>query len=67
MDNIDELHHLPEGWHDGVAIAFSKAFQTVWMLMLGTSLFALISVIPVREHVLHSTLNRVKKNEPGEP
>lgn len=66
MDNIEELQHLPRGWHDGVMMSFSKAFHAVWLLILSATILGVISAIPVRQHVLHRTLNRTKLAEqPG--
>ncbi|KAI1809446.1 major facilitator superfamily transporter [Poronia punctata] len=57
-DDLDELKHLPEGWHDGVFAAFQDAFRGVWITMLGLAVLALISVSLMKQHKLHSTLTR---------
>ncbi|KAI1407018.1 MFS general substrate transporter [Hypoxylon sp. FL1857] len=57
-DDLDELKHLPEGWHDGVIASFMEAFRSVWFTMLGLSILALISVSLMKQHKLHSTLSR---------
>ncbi|KAI0129202.1 MFS general substrate transporter [Hypoxylon sp. NC0597] len=57
-DDLDELKHLPEGWHDGVIASFMEAFRSVWFTMLGLSILGLISVSLMKQHKLHSTLSR---------
>ncbi|KAI0840120.1 MFS general substrate transporter [Hypoxylon sp. FL0890] len=57
-DDLDELKHLPEGWHGGVIASFMEAFRSVWFTMLGLSILALISVSLMKQHKLHSTLSR---------
>lgn len=57
-DDLNELKHLPEGWHDGVIASFMEAFRGVWLTMLGVSTLALICVSLMRQHTLHSTLER---------
>lgn len=57
-DNLDELKHLPEGWHDGVIQSFVEAFRAVWLTLLGLGVLGLICVSLMRQHTLHSTLDR---------
>ncbi|KAI1138877.1 MFS general substrate transporter [Hypoxylon sp. FL0543] len=57
-DDLDELKHLPEGWHDGVITSFMEAFRSVWFTMLGLSILGLISVSLMKQHKLHSTISR---------
>ncbi|KAI1169237.1 major facilitator superfamily domain-containing protein [Nemania serpens] len=57
-DDLDELNHLPQGWHDGVAASFQEAFQSVWFTMLGLATLAVLSVSLMKQHKLHSTLSR---------
>ncbi|KAK1972845.1 major facilitator superfamily transporter [Colletotrichum sublineola] len=57
-DDLDELNHLPPGWKPGVVASFMEAFGSVWYTMLGLSVLALISISLMRQHVLHSTLER---------
>ncbi|KAH6893240.1 major facilitator superfamily domain-containing protein [Thelonectria olida] len=57
-DDLNELKHLPEGWHDGVIASFMEAFRGVWLTLLGISVLALIVVSFMRQHTLHSTLER---------
>lgn len=57
-DNLDELKHLPEGWNDGVIQSFVEAFRAVWLTLLGLGVLGLICVSLMRQHTLHSTLDR---------
>ncbi|WYZ38841.1 hypothetical protein EsH8_III_000755 [Colletotrichum jinshuiense] len=57
-DDLDELKNLPPGWKQGVIDSFMEAFSSVWFTMLGMSILALIFVSLMRQHVLHSTLER---------
>ncbi|OTA61226.1 MFS general substrate transporter [Hypoxylon sp. EC38] len=61
-DDLDELKHLPEGWHDGVIASFMEAFRSVWFTMLGLSILGLISVSLMKQHKLHSTLSRNERD-----
>lgn len=60
-DDLDELKHLPEGWHDGVVASFMEAFRSVWFAMLGLTILGLISVSLMKQHKLHSTLSRSER------
>ncbi|KAH7362625.1 major facilitator superfamily domain-containing protein [Plectosphaerella cucumerina] len=57
-DDLRELDHLPAEWRQGVIDAFMEAFRGVWLTMLGLSLAALVCVSLMRQHTLHSTLER---------
>ncbi|KAI1636933.1 major facilitator superfamily domain-containing protein [Biscogniauxia mediterranea] len=57
-DDLDELNHLPAGWHDGVMASFMDAFRSVWFTTVALALVALISVSLMKQHKLHSTLSR---------
>ncbi|KND93566.1 Multidrug resistance protein fnx1 [Tolypocladium ophioglossoides CBS 100239] len=57
-DDLNELKHLPEGWHDGVIDSFMEAFRGVWLTMLAIAIGALICITMMRQHTLHSTLER---------
>ncbi|KAM4065985.1 major facilitator superfamily protein [Hirsutella rhossiliensis] len=57
-DDIGELRNLPEGWYDGVVDSFIEAFRGVWLTMLGWAVLALACVSPMKQHKLHSTLDR---------
>ncbi|KAF4120849.1 Dihydrodipicolinate synthase/N-acetylneuraminate lyase [Geosmithia morbida] len=61
-DDLDELKHLPEGWHDGVVASFMEAFKGVWVFLLALSVGALFSISMIRQHTLHTTLDR-RSNE----
>lgn len=57
-DSLDRLKHLPEGWHDGVIDSFMEAFRGVWLTMLALAIGGLICVSMIKQHTLHSTLDR---------
>ena len=57
-DDLDELKHLPKGWHDGVIASFMEAFRNVWFTMLGLVILGLISISLMKQHKLHTTLSR---------
>ncbi|KAJ3564470.1 hypothetical protein NPX13_g7833 [Xylaria arbuscula] len=57
-DDIDELNHLPEGWHDGVAASIQEAFRSVWFTVVGLAAVAVITASLMKQHKLHSTLAR---------
>ncbi|KAM5342349.1 hypothetical protein ACJ41O_013315 [Fusarium nematophilum] len=57
-DDLDELRHLPEGWHDGVISSFMEAFRGVWLTLLGLSIIGLICISLMKQHTLHSTIER---------
>lgn len=57
-DDLDALKHLPTGWYDGVMDSFMAAFSTVWVTLLVMSVLGLICIACLKQHVLHSTLER---------
>ncbi|KAL2760706.1 hypothetical protein ACRALDRAFT_2024634 [Sodiomyces alcalophilus JCM 7366] len=57
-DDLDELKNLPEGWKEGVMDSFIEAFRGVWLTILGISLLALVSLSFMKQHTLHSNLER---------
>lgn len=57
-DDLDELKHLPAGWHDGVIQSFVEAFRGVWLTLLAMAVGALFFISLMRQHTLHSTLSR---------
>ncbi|ROT39257.1 major facilitator superfamily transporter [Sodiomyces alkalinus F11] len=57
-DDLDELKHLPEAWKEGVMESFIEAFRGVWLTILGVSLLTLVSLSFMKQHTLHSTLER---------
>ncbi|KAI8966121.1 MFS general substrate transporter [Daldinia sp. FL1419] len=60
-DDLDELKHLPDGWHDGVMASFMEAFRSVWLTMLGLVLLELFCISLMKQHKLHSTLSRSER------
>ncbi|OAQ95759.1 hypothetical protein LLEC1_00383 [Akanthomyces lecanii] len=57
-ESLDELQHLPPGWHDGVIQSFVDAFHSVALTMLGLALAATLTISLMREHKLHNNLSR---------
>ncbi|KAJ6438321.1 Protein SGT1 A [Purpureocillium lavendulum] len=57
-DSLDELKSLPDGWYDGVIDSFMEAFRAVWLTLLGMAVLALACISLMRQHTLHSTLER---------
>ncbi|KAK4549543.1 hypothetical protein LTR36_006540 [Oleoguttula mirabilis] len=57
-DNLDEIKHLPPGWHDGVIEAHVEALRAVWAVLLGFAVLTAIVSMFIREHKLHSNLER---------
>ena len=57
-DDLTELKHLPDGWHEGVLKSLMVAFEHVWILILAWAVLALISITPIKQHKLYSTLER---------
>ncbi|PNP84645.1 hypothetical protein FNYG_02274 [Fusarium nygamai] len=57
-DDLDEIKHLPEGWYDGVISSFVEAFRGVWLTLLAFAIIGLICISLMRQHTLHSTLER---------
>ncbi|KAI0119608.1 MFS general substrate transporter [Daldinia grandis] len=60
-DDLDELKHLPDGWHDGVIASFMEAFRSVWLTMLGLVVLELVCISFMKQHKLHSTLSRSER------
>ncbi|RBR24279.1 uncharacterized protein FIESC28_02769 [Fusarium coffeatum] len=57
-DDLTELTRLPDGWHEGVTKSLMVAFEHVWILILIWAVLALISITPIKQHKLYSTLER---------
>ncbi|KAK5136764.1 hypothetical protein LTR08_002060 [Meristemomyces frigidus] len=57
-DSIDEIQHLPPGWHDGVIDAHVEALRAVWAVLLGFAVLTAIASLFIREHKLHKNLER---------
>ncbi|RFN51767.1 multidrug resistance protein fnx1 [Fusarium flagelliforme] len=57
-DDLTELKRLPDGWHEGVIKSLMVAFEHVWILILIWAVLALISITPIKQHKLYSTLER---------
>ncbi|KAF5552438.1 multidrug resistance protein fnx1 [Fusarium mexicanum] len=57
-DDLDETKHLPEGWYDGVISSFVEAFRGVWLTLLAFAIIGLLCISLMRQHTLHSTLER---------
>jgi hypothetical protein len=57
-DDLAELHRLPSGWYEGVIKSLMVAFEHVWMLLLAWAVLALVSIAPIKQHKLYSTLER---------
>lgn len=57
-DNFDEWKRLPVGWEDGVRDGYISALHGVFTLALGIAVLALVCAAFMKQHVLHSTLNR---------
>ncbi|EEP77981.1 conserved hypothetical protein [Uncinocarpus reesii 1704] len=57
-DNLEELHRLPQAWRDKAIASYMDAFQAVWLTMAVWALLDLICVLPMKQHKLHSTLDR---------
>ncbi|KAL6924085.1 hypothetical protein FSHL1_001339 [Fusarium sambucinum] len=58
LDGLEELQHLPQGWLSGVMESFIESFRVVWVMMAGWAVLALLSISLVKEHKLHSKLDR---------
>lgn len=57
-NNIAELRHLPDGWYEGVIKSFMDAFHAVFLTLLGITVLGLVCVSLMRQHTLHSTMDR---------
>ncbi|EXA31557.1 hypothetical protein BFJ63_vAg16634 [Fusarium oxysporum f. sp. narcissi] len=58
LDGLEELKHLPEGWWQGVMTSFTESFRVVWVMMACWAVLALVSISLVKQHTLHSRLDR---------
>ncbi|KAI7191581.1 putative major facilitator superfamily transporter [Hortaea werneckii] len=57
-DSLDEISHLPPGWHDGVILSHVEALRGVWTVILGFVSLAAVASLFMREFTLHSNLER---------
>ncbi|KAM0724000.1 hypothetical protein Q7P37_000991 [Cladosporium fusiforme] len=57
-DSVDEVHRLPEGWHDGVIEAYVESFRGVWVAALGCAVCAAVASAFIKQHTLHGNLDR---------
>ncbi|KAG8352460.1 hypothetical protein FVEN_g9614 [Fusarium venenatum] len=57
-DDLTELKRLPSGWHEGAIKSLMVAFEHVWILLLAWAVLALVSITPIKQHKLYSTLER---------
>jgi hypothetical protein len=57
-NDITELKHLPEGWYEGVIKSFMDGFHAVFLTLLGMAIIGLVCISLMRQHTLHSTLER---------
>ncbi|GKU12332.1 unnamed protein product [Fusarium langsethiae] len=58
LDGLEELKRLPQDWLQGVMESFIESFRIVWVIMAVWAVLALLSISLVKEHKLHSTLDR---------
>lgn len=58
LDDLAELSNLPNGWFEGVIQSFMGAFLHVWLLMLAWGILALVFISPIKQHRLHTNLER---------
>ncbi|KAI1163019.1 major facilitator superfamily domain-containing protein [Nemania serpens] len=57
-NNIAELRRLPEEWYEGVIESFMDAFHAVFLTLLGMAVVGLVCISFMKQHTLHSTLER---------
>ncbi|PHH77532.1 hypothetical protein CDD80_509 [Ophiocordyceps camponoti-rufipedis] len=57
-NDIGQLRHVPAEWRPGVVASFSEAFRYVWLTVLAWALLAIVCVSPIKQHKLHSSLDR---------
>jgi len=62
-DNFDELKHLPHGWEDGVMASYMSALRAVFLTGLGAAVVGTVCFIFVKQHKLHSNLDRSPDEE----
>ncbi|TRX90427.1 hypothetical protein FHL15_008596 [Xylaria flabelliformis] len=60
-NDMSELQHLPEGWYEGAIQSFMEAFHAVFMTMLAMSIIALVYISLMKQHTLHSTMERDRR------
>ncbi|KAK5695579.1 hypothetical protein LTR17_024565 [Elasticomyces elasticus] len=59
-DSVEEIHFVPDGWHDGVLEAYVEALRGVWTVILGFSVLAALASLFLRQHTLYKSLDRNK-------
>ncbi|KAM0722824.1 hypothetical protein Q7P37_002266 [Cladosporium fusiforme] len=59
LDGIEELKYLPEGWWTGVMESFTDSFRVVWVMMVCWAVLALVSISLLKQHKLHSRMDRL--------
>ncbi|TKA26800.1 hypothetical protein B0A50_04246 [Salinomyces thailandicus] len=57
-DSLEELKHLPSGWHDGVIQSHVEALSGVWTVILAFAAVGGLVSLFMREYTLHSNLER---------
>ncbi|KAK3678555.1 hypothetical protein LTR78_001853 [Recurvomyces mirabilis] len=57
-DSVERIHHMPEGWYEGVLEAYVESLRGVWAVILIFSLLAAFASLFMRQNVLHKTLER---------
>lgn len=57
-NNVNEVKHLPPGWHEGAIEAYVDALRGVWVVVLGFALLTALVSFFIREQVLHKNLER---------
>ncbi|VUC26839.1 unnamed protein product [Clonostachys rosea] len=58
INDLNELRRLPAGWYEGALASFMEAFRAVWLILLGMAILNVICLLPIRQHKLHSTVDR---------
>ncbi|MCJ1224315.1 hypothetical protein MMC12_000960 [Toensbergia leucococca] len=58
LDDFDELKRLPPLWRQGVLASYMEGLRAVFITCLGLAALALVCQGFVRQHVLHSNLER---------
>lgn len=57
-DDVGGINHLPPGWSDGVRETYMEALMGVFWLIFGLATTGAIISLFMRQHTLHSNLNR---------
>lgn len=57
-DDVDFAKTLGPKWQKGVVDSYEDALQGVWVVVLGLAVLGAVSSLFMREHVLHSKLDR---------